>query len=435
MEQDSEKISLVTAVLMGINVMVGVGILIAPSVMAGIAGNASFLAWGAVALILLPLLLGVVKLSQLITKPGGLYVYCSEGLGRFAGFLGGYFSIVGYLAAQAAVFVAFYNAIAQMIPGNALIIYPAVFFAIVAFNSYFINMMRVKTIGNILNPVTTIKLLPLLILIALFPFALKSNFSITSSELMAIPQALSLGIFSFFGFEATCNISHMIVDSKKNAPRAILMAFFGTVTLYSLFHFGLLHVMGLDNLVIFKASNFSQFLPLSASLSAIATKVISLAVVFTFIGTTVALIFISTSLMFTMADDRVVKYSDFFSKQSRLGRPGNIVMLFSVVPFALVMLLPDVQVLANIANIGLLGVILTAMTSLFIIQSKRRASSYSMLLPIIAVIVSICMMAYSFWHLGDTWTARLIGIMPFAILTVIGLFLYRPHTDVEKLEY
>ena len=53
------KISLVTAILMNINIMVGSGILIGPAVMAGIAGNASFLAWLLVALIFLPIVLSL----------------------------------------------------------------------------------------------------------------------------------------------------------------------------------------------------------------------------------------------------------------------------------------------------------------------------------------------------------------------------------------
>ena len=51
------KISLMTAILMNINIMVGSGILIGPGIMAGIAGNASFLGWPLVALFFLPMVL------------------------------------------------------------------------------------------------------------------------------------------------------------------------------------------------------------------------------------------------------------------------------------------------------------------------------------------------------------------------------------------
>ena len=49
------KISLATAILMNINIMVGTGILIGPGAITTVAGNASFLCWPLVALLFLPM--------------------------------------------------------------------------------------------------------------------------------------------------------------------------------------------------------------------------------------------------------------------------------------------------------------------------------------------------------------------------------------------
>ena len=65
------KISLTTAILMNINIMVGSGILIGPGIMAGISGNASFLSWFFVALLFLPIVLSTVQMSRMCPGAGG----------------------------------------------------------------------------------------------------------------------------------------------------------------------------------------------------------------------------------------------------------------------------------------------------------------------------------------------------------------------------
>lgn len=70
--------------------MVGSGILVGPGIMAKIAGNASFLTWTLVALLLFPVVLSIVELSRLFPGAGGFYLYTKEGLGPLAGFLSGW---------------------------------------------------------------------------------------------------------------------------------------------------------------------------------------------------------------------------------------------------------------------------------------------------------------------------------------------------------
>ena len=78
----------------------------------------------------------------------------------------------------------------------------------------------------------------------------------------ALPLSLPLAIFGFFGFEACCSVSHLIENSEKNAPRAILLGFLITAALYTLFHFGLLNVMGSTDLAQYGAPAFAGFLQL-----------------------------------------------------------------------------------------------------------------------------------------------------------------------------
>ena len=65
------KLSLRAAILLNMNIMIGSGIFISPSQIAAVAGNASFLAWPIVALLLLPLVLCTVQLSKMFPGCGG----------------------------------------------------------------------------------------------------------------------------------------------------------------------------------------------------------------------------------------------------------------------------------------------------------------------------------------------------------------------------
>ena len=70
------KISLVTAILMNINIMVGSGILIGPAVMAGVAGNASFLALASCCPLVFTYCIELVQLSRMCPRCGRLLCLC-----------------------------------------------------------------------------------------------------------------------------------------------------------------------------------------------------------------------------------------------------------------------------------------------------------------------------------------------------------------------
>ena len=97
-------------------------------------------------------------------------------------------------------------------------------------------------------------------LIILIPFIFSPSFSISSSEISMLPYSLPMAIFGYFGFEYCCSISHLIENSEKNAPRALLIGFFATALIYTLFHFGLLNLMGPKALTEYGASAFADFI-------------------------------------------------------------------------------------------------------------------------------------------------------------------------------
>src|SRR5690349_20003336 len=78
----SPSISLFTAILININIMVGAGIFINPPLMASIAGQFSYLGWLVGALIMVPLVISSARIATLCPGEGSLYRYSSEGLNK-----------------------------------------------------------------------------------------------------------------------------------------------------------------------------------------------------------------------------------------------------------------------------------------------------------------------------------------------------------------
>ncbi len=101
MEKNGGKISFLAGVLISINVIVGAGIYLGPSKMAAQVGNVSFLAWGVVALIMLPIVWNIAQATRLFPGQGGLYNYCTTGLNQTAGFFALWSYFLGFCAAGA----------------------------------------------------------------------------------------------------------------------------------------------------------------------------------------------------------------------------------------------------------------------------------------------------------------------------------------------
>ena len=93
----SHKISLFSAILMNINLMIGAGIFLIPMLMAEKSGPTSFLGWPLSGLLFLPIVMSVSHASRLFPGSGSFYSYSEKTLGKTAGFLSAWAYILGYV--------------------------------------------------------------------------------------------------------------------------------------------------------------------------------------------------------------------------------------------------------------------------------------------------------------------------------------------------
>ncbi len=406
--------------------MVGSGILIGPSVMAAVAGNASFIVWLIVAALFLPIVLSTVQLSRMCPGSGGFYAYAKEGLNKRAGYASGWLYITGYTFAVAMEVLALRKPLAALgAPFTSLVNNPVLYNACMITAIVAINLLSLKLFSRLLNSLTISKMIPLVTLILLIPFILNPSFTITGQEIAALPNALPLAIFGYFGFEYCCSISHLVENSERNAPLAILIGFVITASLYTLFHFGVLNLMGSDGLQKFGASAFAEFINLPIPyLKQFLMVLIPIASVITIFAAGAGLLNANAVMTHAMAEEKLFYFSPLFAQMTSWYRPWFTILAQGVVVFIIVTLLPLLNTIALLCIMGVFLSFILPFISLIKIQ-KRMGKTGKIPLTVLALLIVIGLVIYCLTQLGSTFVERALYLLPLIAFLVVGAVLYR----------
>lgn len=422
------KISLRTAILLNMNIMIGSGIFLSPSQIALIAGNASFLAWPAVVLLFLPLVLCTVQLSKMFPGCGGFYAYAKEGLGTAAGFTSGWSYIMGYIFCIAVDIMFLHKILAVALRSDWLANNPMLFYVGSLIVFIIFNLMGLKLLAKLLDSMTITKTLPLIILIALLPFIFNTSFAVTAAEVSMVPLSLTFAMFSFLGFEACCSVSHLIENSEKNAPRAILFGFIITATIYTLFHFGLLQAMGLENLIQYGAPSYVSFLDIISIsyVKALLAFLVSVVSIGTVIAGSIGVLNANAIMMHSLAQENVFKGAAFVGKTTSNGRPWAALCIQGVIILALLLVQQDMSVIGGLCTMAVFLAFILPLLSLLFLEKQKRAL-HRLPLTIIALLTAVGLSGYSWFSLGADVIERCQHCLPFAAVMLLGFMLYTGH--------
>lgn len=241
----AHKLSLTTAVLVNLNIMIGVGIFINTIPIgktAGILGSLSYLTIG---ILMLPLILSISALLAL-HPAGGFYTFGMRELSPFIGFIGTWSYFVGKLGSTAImthVSVLFLKELFPVLAGVNSFALDTLFLCLFAL----LNLQHLKTGGLLQTIFTILKLIPIFFLIVCGLFLW--NPTIISSaphDWSTIPGTLPLVLFSLLGFEAACSISSSIENAQKNASRAVLISYAIAISIYLIYQTVVYCVLGAE---------------------------------------------------------------------------------------------------------------------------------------------------------------------------------------------
>lgn len=243
MSTTTPKLSLLSAIFININIMLGSGIFINTVILSQQTGPLGPLVYGIVGIIILPLILAFSELMGYYPTGGTFYDFgCA--LHPMVGFINTWSYFIGKLATPAIgihIFVTLMQKISPFLAGyNALILDTlfVIFFIM-------LNMFNLRTGRNINYFFIALKLIPILfvMLSALFLFN-PINFDMNNLLWSNIPAIVPMVIFAFSGFEASCSLSKQIESPEKNGPRAILISYIIALTILMLYQGSFFGILG-----------------------------------------------------------------------------------------------------------------------------------------------------------------------------------------------
>lgn len=226
--------------------MIGSGIFLLPSSLAAY-GTIGIVSWIITAIGTVILALVFARLSRLLPRTGGPYVFCHETYGEFIGFQVAYNYWIALWVGNAAIAVTFVGYMSAFFPqistSNGLsfgLTVGAVWLITL------INIIGIKRAGQVQVLTTILKLVPL-ILIAIFGlFYVKADnlaqFNVSGQPMFsALTAAATLTMWSFIGFESATVPADNVINPQKNIPRATII---GTLIAAVVYIFTTTCVMG-----------------------------------------------------------------------------------------------------------------------------------------------------------------------------------------------
>lgn len=236
----TNRLSLFAAILININIMLGVGIFANTVILSQRAGGFGCFSYAIIALLLLPLIVTIARLISLYPD-AGFYGYGANAIHPFAGFIAAWSYFTGKIASATFMIHVGISMLQQVMPAIQQV--SIVFLdAAVLLLFVFLNLLNIKTGSKIQGWLLVLKMVPIWFVILCGIFIIKgANFSLANLHFDGIISTIPLVLYAAAGFEATCSLSCRIENARRNGPLAIFISY-GFVLLiaflYQLFFYG-----------------------------------------------------------------------------------------------------------------------------------------------------------------------------------------------------
>jgi APA family basic amino acid/polyamine antiporter len=219
-----------------INSIIGSGIFGLPSVVAGILGPASPLAYIPAALGMGIIMACFAEVASRFRQAGGPYLYARVAFGRLAGIEVAWVTWLARLTAAAANVNLFVIYLAEFWPAAKSPWPRFVALTVLVGVLTFVNYRGVRAGARQSNVFAVAKLVPLLLFIAVGLFFLhRGNFAIHSAASTGTwLEAVLLLVFAFGGFEGAVIPMSEAKDPKRDAPFALFTALVAVTLVYTL---------------------------------------------------------------------------------------------------------------------------------------------------------------------------------------------------------
>jgi len=421
------KISLLSAVLMSINIIVGVGIYFGPQLMAAEAGTFSFLGWALVGCLLFPIIWTVAVASRLFPDACGFYSYGKYGINEDAGFIALWGYWLGFTACAATQSVVFRDVISSQISMPFFDAHPFVFNACLLGILGALNLLAVEWISRVQSFSTIIKLLPIICVILLTPFYWwTSPVTYNVTDLSNLGATIPMALFGFWGFESACSISGYLKGGPSKAFFVILTAFFSVVFMYTFFHFGLIHIMGAAALMREGVQEFPQFMGIdSKPIVQFLQNCFIITLIINFMNAIYGVMLANICNLHNFASRKLIFFSGSLTKVNRFHRPFIAVFVQSLFVFLLMSVAPSKEILIALTNLGV--IVAFFITILAVLLTQLRRKQYVQSLMSVGGFATLGVLIYYTWtrYMGPDIQTRLLYAAPLLIALVLGYAMFK----------
>ncbi|MBY0353169.1 APC family permease [Candidatus Babeliales bacterium] len=422
--KEQGSISFLSAVLMSINIIVGVGIYFGPQIMTTRAGSMSFLGWPLVALMLFPVIWGVALAARMFPGGGSFYNYCTQGINKTFGVIAIWAYLWGFIAVAATQILAFRDILVAQFPTPIWHEYSLLLNIGFVLTLALLNLVSVELISKIQSVVTIIKLLPMILVIVILPFYWDSSYVFNFSDVKNLGFAIPAAIFGYSGFESCSNISHMLKGGSQKAFGVILTGFFVVVSLYALFHLGVLHIMGAAQLAAQGVPAFTNFLGFeSANVLWFMQRGLTVILLLSFANAVYGVTLSNITNFFNMAQEKLFPHPKKLTSVNHYNRPVYAIFIVAFITFGFITFIPTTEILLAISTLGVLTAYTLTLLAVARVQAKQK-DYFKMVLTSLGFGSCGALGYFSWVSIEGSNMLRLCYASPLLIGVAVGTFLY-----------
>ncbi len=393
---------------MSINIIVGGGIFAGPQSMTAVAGSLSFSAWFLAAVLVFPVVWGVARAPVLFPGAGGFYNYCKTGINPDFGFLAHWFYLLGYvMGTTSALTVLLRQGLATKLHIAFAAEHPLATNAVILILFSALNLMPIGIVSRIQAGATLLKLAPLVIVTGLTFAYFDSTLEYNFAHISALPLTIPTVIFGYLGFEACCSLSHLLKDGPSSVGKVVLTAFFITAVLYMIFHFGLLQIMGPEQLAAEGAIAFPQYLGLSSGWATTLGVIIGGAILLSYANSLFGLSLSNITNITALSHNKLIA-----------------ALIHGLAIWLLLCFMSDIR---NIFAFTVVGVGMAYfLTLIAVLKHSLKTNAYGQVGLMALGIISCGVLFYCCWiDLGGSPWDRILNLSPMLASVIIGYALYR----------
>lgn len=396
-----KKLGLISLISLVTGNMIGSGVFILPADLARI-GSISLLSWVFTAVGAFMLAMVFSKLSNLVTQPGGPYVYVDQGTGKFTGFITAFFYWIYTGVGNVAITVALIGYLRVFFPqledpNIGMLLGICILGTIVM-----INFSGVSKAGMVQLITTIFKIIPLAA-VAVFGWGcfhldyITNNFNVShTSNLSAFSHAATLTLWAFMGIESATVPSGSVDNPSRNIPLATLIGTIIAVVLYMVCSTVIMGIIPPEAL----ANSTSPFAAAATVIfGRIGGLIVAAGAVVSCFGCLNGWVLLQSQIAMTIADNGL--FPKILAKRNKNNAPGwgliiNFIILSSLLWFTKnPNLVSQFQLIILVASTTCLFVYFSvSISTLTILKAHDEVKSKSSKIYAIIAILTSC---YSIW--------------------------------------